>query len=518
MAPWAEHSWLGAPAARPGIAGAAYDTAWLASVQDGSGGVARFPSARQWLAAHQRADGSWGGALRYEHDRLLSTLAALAALASHAGQESYCASIQRGTRYLWQHSHLLAGEPVELVAFELLLPALVQRARQAGVVAPPHLDVYGEQRSRKLGLLSPAALYSARSTTAHSLEFLGDQADLDGLRAAQGANGALGNSPATTAFFYARTGDPRALSYLQECLIRTGGATAPALHPCETFETLWAAYHLFLAGVPARWLLDGAEQAALRRALADGGVGLAASFPIPDADDTAVALLLLADLGAPVDPGVLQRFATSDGLFAAFPDERHSSVGVNLHVLHVLARLPGYPDADHVLGRLLEYLAAQQERTPYWLDKWHISPYYATAHAVCVLRQLPARYVPRAQPLLGSAREWLRQTQNLDGSWGFYGRATAEETAYAVLALAGSALDGPAAGDRRRCTDGVRYLVAATGDAGGDPEEVFPPLWIDKGLYHPTLVVRAVIAAAHVAQQAGEQAMGRQHGGARASR
>jgi halimadienyl-diphosphate synthase len=413
---------------------------------------------------------------------------------------------------------LLAGEPVELVAFELLLPALVQRARQAGVAVPPHLDIYGEQRSRKLGMLSSAALYSARSTVAHSLEFLGDQADLDGLRAAQGENGALGNSPATTAFFYARTADPRALSYLQECLTRTGGAMASALHPCETFEVLWAAYHLYLAGVPARVLLDGAEQDALRCALANGGVGLSATFPIPDADDTAVALLLLADLGESVYPAVLQRFATPDGLFAAFPDERHGSVGVNVHVLHALARLPGYPDADQVILRLLEYLTAQQERAPYWLDKWHISPYYATAHAVLVLGDLPARYEPRARPLLASAREWLRQTQNPDGSWGFYGRATAEETAYAVLALARSAHGGQAGCDRQRCTDGVRYLAAATGGAGCDPEEVFPPLWIDKGLYHPTLVVRAVIAAAHVAHQAEEPATARQHGGARASR
>jgi len=496
----AAHSLLGDPAARPGIAGTAYDTAWLASVvEDGSGGVARFPAALQWLVEHQRADGSWGGALRYEHDRLLSTLAALPPLAIRAGQATYCASVQHGTRYLWQHGHLLAGEPVELVGFELLLPALVRRARQAGVAVPPHLDIYGEERARKLSMLSPAALYSAQSTVAHSLEFLGDQADLIGLRAAQGENGALGNSPAATAFFYAANAEPRALSYLQECLTQTGGAMAPALHPCETFEMLWAAYHLFLAGVPARFLLGGAERAALRRALADGGVSLSATFPIPDADETAVALLLLADLGEVVDPGVLERFATLDGHFAAFPDERHGSVGVNFHVLHVLARLPGYPDADRVILRLLEYLASQQVGGLYWLDKWHISPYYATAHAVRVLGDLSAGYANHTRPLLASAREWLRQTQNPDGSWGFYGQATVEETAYAVLALARSAQDGQAVRDRQRCTDGVRYLDAAMADVSLDPEEVFPPLWIDKALYHPTLVVRAVIAAAHVA-------------------
>ena len=50
---------LGAPAARPGIAGTAYDTAWLASVSsDADPRLPRFPAALQWLADHQLPDGS----------------------------------------------------------------------------------------------------------------------------------------------------------------------------------------------------------------------------------------------------------------------------------------------------------------------------------------------------------------------------------------------------------------------------------------------------------------------------
>src|SRR5689334_5510030 len=80
-------------------------------------------------------------------------------------------------------------------------------------------------------------------------------------------------------------------------------------HPCKTFELLWAAYHLFLAGVPAERLLSYDERALLRDALRRGGVSLSPTFPIPDADDTAVALLMLYDLGEPVDCSVLQSFA-----------------------------------------------------------------------------------------------------------------------------------------------------------------------------------------------------------------
>ena len=487
---------LGEPAKRPGIEGTAYDTAWLASVPaDRERRGSLFPSALQWLVEHQLPDGSWGGAVRYQHDRVLCTLAALAPLATFGRRAEDYDSVAAGTRYLWQHGHLLASEPAELVGFELLLPALVERARQAGVAVPPHLDIYGPQRAEKLRLIPPGALYSPRVTIVHSLEFLGEQANLDGLRAARGANGALGNSPAATAYYFTRSHDPQALAYLERCLTRTGGAMAPVLYPCETFELVWAAYHLFLGGVPAACLLDPLEQAALCDALRTGGVSLSPTFPIPDADNTAVALLLLRDLGELVDPTVLQAFARGDGSFASFPHERHSSVGVNLHALHALLRVPGYPDWARAVDRLLDYVADQQLGGLYWLDKWHISPYYATGHALCILGELPPRQAARMGPMIERAREWLRQTQNADGSWGFYGQPTAEETAYAALALAQGCLERESPGDRARCALAARYLTEA-GAEDASPGGVFPPLWIDKCLYTPTLIVRAAIESA----------------------
>src|SRR4051794_26319953 len=169
---------LQAPNARPGIAGVAYDTAWLAGVPDAvDRRSSRFPTSLHWLADHQHADGSWGSAVRYEHDRILCTLAALAPLARFGRREEDRRAVEAGTRYLWQHGHLLGREPVELVGFELLLPTLVDRARAAGVAVPPHLDIYARERARKLELIPDQALYSPRTTVVHSLEFLGEQAD-----------------------------------------------------------------------------------------------------------------------------------------------------------------------------------------------------------------------------------------------------------------------------------------------------------------------------------------------------
>lgn len=491
-------SLIGPESSRPGISGVAYDTAWLAGLpdhEDPDRRTSRFPSTLRWLADNQLSDGSWGSPVRYEHDRILCTLAALAPLAEFGRRAEDRYAVDAGTRYLWQHGHLIGREPVELVGYELLLPSLVERARQAGVAVPPHLDVYAAERATKLNLIPRPALYSPRTTVVHSLEFLGEQVDADALKLAQGANGAIGNSPAATAFFLRATSTrgqdhSSALSYLEACLGHAGGATAPVLHPCETFELLWAAYHLFLGGASSQTLLRPAERRYLKNALRHGGVSLSPTFPIPDADDTAVALLLLNDLGERVDPKVLKAFEASDGSFVSFPYERHSSVGVNVHVLHAIARVPGYPDAERVIDSIVDYLADQHTGL-YWIDKWHISPLYATAHVLCVLAALPSHWRTRLAAQIERSREWLRQSQNLDGSWGFYGLPTQEETAYGLLGLSSSADYR----DMRHCEAAAKYLQQVTSEHGV-ARASHPPMWIDKCLYIPPLVVDAAIQAA----------------------
>lgn len=62
----------------------AYDTAWVALVEDVNGsGLPQFPSSLQWIANHQLSDGSWGDADIFSaHDRLINTLACVVALRS----------------------------------------------------------------------------------------------------------------------------------------------------------------------------------------------------------------------------------------------------------------------------------------------------------------------------------------------------------------------------------------------------------------------------------------------------
>lgn len=60
----------------------AYDTAWVALVEDvGGSGKPQFPEALQWIADNQLPDGSWGDDLIFSpHDRIINTLACVVAL------------------------------------------------------------------------------------------------------------------------------------------------------------------------------------------------------------------------------------------------------------------------------------------------------------------------------------------------------------------------------------------------------------------------------------------------------
>lgn len=469
----------------------AYDTAWVAGLSaPGEPSRPRFPAALDWIAAHQHDDGSWGGALPYRHDRILSTLSAIAPLVRFRGGERERRAVERAQSYIWRHAHELRHEACELVGFELLLPTLARRIAASGVTLPPYLDVYAEERAKKLRMIPADLLYSPRVTWVHSLEFLGEDGDRRKLLSAQGENGSIGSSPAATAYLLEGVEDLPAIRYLEACLSEDGGAAVPVLHPCETFDLMWTAYHRFLGGAPAAEVLPERAFAEIRALIGRGeGVSLSPSFPIPDADDTAVAIVLLAALGETPSIAALRPFER-DGCYASFPYERHPSIGVNAHVLDALLAVPRTAEIEATIARVVGFLAEGRSNHTYWFDKWHISPYYATAHAAVVLEQVSGSSAGRATELAATALEWIRETQREDGSWGFYDAATSEETAYALLALGRSRARRRDDDDRLR--RGVAYLRAK---GGATPASPWPPLWIDKCLYTPPSVVAAAVEA-----------------------
>ncbi|MEJ3749929.1 hypothetical protein WEI85_42545 [Actinomycetes bacterium KLBMP 9797] len=456
----------------------AYPTAFVARLR-APDGAPLFPRALSWLRRRQWPDGSWGGAVPQASDRLVSTLAAVGALA--AAPEPWApAAVRAGLDYLRAHPAAWRDDPHELIAFELAVPHLLAEAGERGHDLPyAAFDGLTRLRADKLARV-PADAWSSRPTTLlYSLEVLTGAYDPAPAGRFLARNGSLGNSPSATAAYWAATGAPAALDYLRRLDGASPDGGYPEVYPIATFETAWVLYSLSRAGVlPA---VARPHLARLRHQLGDGGLAaIDPSFPVPDSDDSAMALTVLLDAGYDVG-GLLKGLLVFEGAdrFTTFPYERGGSVSANARVLEALAhRADAFPAA---LAKIVAYLLAERRDGAWWQDKWHASPYYATAAAVFALtRVLPP-------PALEGTRRWLLDSRHPDGSWGA-GGGTAEETAYAVLALDALAGARAAPGVFGAAHDRLR---AWAGDA------VFPELWIGKGLYTPRTVVRAAVLAAY---------------------
>ena len=187
---------------------------------------------------------------------------------------------------------------------------------------------------------------------------------------------------------------------------------------------------------------------------------------VPDADDTAGALLALHNLGD-IDTTVrsaalagtrwLLDLQNRDGGMPTFCRGwstmlfDRSSPDLTAHAVRAwstwLEELPA--EALHLrraIGRALSFLARTQRADGSWLPLWFgnqhapddINPTYGTARVVLGLQELAARRVSLPSEILEKARQWLIHAQNPDGSWGGFSRGSpsVEETALAVEALA----------------------------------------------------------------------------------
>jgi hypothetical protein len=200
----------------------------------------------------------------------------------------------------------------------------------------------------------------------------------------------------------------------------------PTAWPVNRFEQAFTLYMLLLVGLldhPALVDVIQPQIDDLARAFRPEGVGFSDYFT-PDGDDTAAALAVLHAAGRPVNLAVLERFAHNSH-YTSWQGELQPSLSVTTHALHAL-KLSG----ANVTERL-SYITEQQEGDGRWRsDKWNGSWLYTTWQALALL--LETGYHQK----VWLAIKALLDHQHADGGWGTQ-NATAEETAYAVLALRG---------------------------------------------------------------------------------
>jgi halimadienyl-diphosphate synthase len=489
----------------------------------------RLVTLAPWLSGHEarvdfllaaaRPDGSWGGPGGYG---LVPTLSATEALLSTTtgdgapNRPGVLAAIDRALSNLFD-SDWAAGRWTDLPdtpAIEIIVPALVELLNQ-------HLDRLAALPLAGLGRWSGSArlplasevdaelLRTIRSVVAaglevpakllHCLEVTGTAADnAPGVRPLP--VGMIGASPAATAAWLGnpcRVGrEHPAVRYLKT-VVRLHGGPVPSVIPMTAFEHSWVLGGLASAGLASA--VPDALLDALAAGLGPDGTPGGPGLP-PDADTTSGALHALWAAGIAGDLDCLRRYEV-DTHFCTWAGERTPSATTNAHVLDALTDArdtsgDGWPRS--AAAKTAGWLCEQQRPDGSWLDKWHASPYYATACCATALGRLgdagPGRAVGRA---VGRSVDWVLASQRADGSWGHWGPSP-EETAYAIqtLLLTGPGPD-PDAVDRA-VARGYRWL-------GDNDDELTncPPLWHDKDLYLPGTIVRAVVLSArHLAHAA----------------
>ncbi|PRX43718.1 prenyltransferase/squalene oxidase-like repeat protein [Prauserella shujinwangii] len=469
------------------------------------------PERVRFLLAGQRADGTWGGPDGYA---LVPTLSATEAMLTTLrlgtgdgiGSTRVARAAGAGLRAL---TRLLSGRPAlpDTVAVELIVPALVGdlNAQLATLDrAPlPGLDSWRGHRLPVPGGANEDLLARLRAAVRHgepvphklwhSLEVVGEAA-----RGAPSvepvAGGGVGCSPAATAAWLderaLRTPGHPGLRYLRTAQAADGGM--PVAAPLALFERSWVLSTLADAGIrfPVPADLVASMHAEFGEHGAAGGHGLP-----PDVDDTATALYALTLLHSPRSAECLWEYDTGDH-FRCFPAERTPSTSANAHVLQAVgallgtrAALPGRGRYEAAARRVTAWLREHQHPDGSWTDKWHASPYYATA---CCATALAAYGGAAGAGAVHAAVDWVLGTQRADGSWGHW-EGTSEETAYAIRTLLRTGAARPGGAVERAAALGGAYLLAQ-----GDRTD-FPALWHDKDLYTPVRIVRTeVLAALHL--------------------
>ncbi len=400
----------------------AYDTAWAARVTDESG-KPLFPECIRWLLENQKPDGSWGCEIVNYHDRILSTLSAVTALKEIGGRR-YSKWIQRGETYIWENLENITLDRNRFIGSELLLPSLMEQAEVMGLNLPYHIKIYEREHDMKLKRIDESLWYSPLTTLSFSLEFLGDTVNVERLANVQLPNGSVATSPAATAFFLTHKKDAKAYLYLRKILSLTGDGSMMTVYPIEVFEYGWILHNLMLAGLYFERYTEICDF--LLNNLGPLGVGWSTELPITDADDTALACKALYKWGYPVDFRVFDAYNMGEH-YLAFAFELDSSVSTNIHVLDFVKNCSTFPDREEVMERLIRFLKKKMNPEGFWVDKWHVSPYYSTSHALCTLCDVDPSLAEKAV-------SWTLKYQNENGMWGEQG-GTLEETAYAVQAL-----------------------------------------------------------------------------------
>ncbi len=461
------------------VDGVAYDTAWVSRLIPR---YSQFSPALDWLRENQHPDGSWGASFVHYHDRYLSTLSAIVALCEVGETAQDQRRIQMGERILWHLVGHLHKDGDDTVGFPLLAMSLTNEANRMGLNVPQPASRFTRAYFKKVDALINAKNRDWHSSTiTYSLEGLRDAITLSDDVFEH--NHSISVSPAATAAYLMKYHEPNALTYLEGVMAQQNDGSIAQLSPIDTFETIWALSYLQSVGAVTPDIPE--VQALLERLWGHWspvhGTSMSIYYQMPEIDDTLGSFSLLNWGGYPVNLDVFNYYEAEEH-FWCFVGETHPSISANIRLLSVLKHHQNEPRVKKWVDKIVRYLNVNDENGSLWTDKWHASPYYVTSLSINILAGLD-------DDLAVNRLNWILNTQNEDGGWGYSETSTPEETSHCLreLILWHENVAPINTDIIKRAAD---YIYAHT-----DLDHL-PPLWIGKTLYTPPNIVKASILSA----------------------
>ncbi|KAL4362591.1 hypothetical protein GQ457_04G028030 [Hibiscus cannabinus] len=357
------------------ITSSAYDTAWVALVEDVNGsGTPQFPSSLEWIANNQLPDGSWGDRQIFvAHDRLINTLACVIALKTWGIHPDKC---QKGVSFFKDNISKLENESEEHmpIGFEVAFPSLLEIARRLDIDvpydSPVFKDIY-EKRDLKLTRIPKEIMHNVPTTLLHSLEGMGGL-DWEKLLKLQCKDGSFLFSPSSTAFALMQTKDQNCLRYLNNAVQRFNGGV-PNVYPVDMFEHIWMVDRLQRLGI-SRYFQTEIKECLdyVYRYWTTDGICWARNTRVHDIDDTAMGFRLLRLHGYEVSADVFRHFEKGGEFFCFVGQSNQAITGIfNLYRASQVV-FPGeniLEDAKRFSFTFLKQKQAADEL----LDKWIIT-------------------------------------------------------------------------------------------------------------------------------------------------
>lgn len=237
-----------------------YDTAIVGWIpQSDNKFEPQFPECIEWLRRNQLPDGSWGTHRpTHTYGNIVSTLAAVIAIAKWSDSESDLITIFRGETALHQLVRQIASEEYETIGYEILLPMLLSEAKSLELRIP-----YKELENRSLFEEKFQSIarhqrnygWTRKHSFWYSLEMVLGLKDLDQIIAFTPTsqliehNGSVCGSPSASAFYLmANRWSTKTYDYLMK-LVSANSGGMPALSPSDTFELSWGLSALLMAGM-----------------------------------------------------------------------------------------------------------------------------------------------------------------------------------------------------------------------------------------------------------------------------